>query len=260
MTENIIRIENITCGYGSENVLEKVSLSIDEGSVLGIIGPNGAGKTTLLRAMTKMIPLKTGRVFCCDRDVSGMDPLAIARIVSCVTQVRELPLYKAKVNDIVVLGRVPHFGSFQWRVSRRDMEIVGEAMRLTETYELKDRTLDELSGGERQRVFIARAVAQEPRILLLDEPTMNLDIAHSIGIFGIISKLKEKRPLTALCVLHDINLASRYCERLVILKDGRLACDGTPGQVVTKENIDSVYTTDITVCKTAGADNPQILY
>lgn len=260
MKNRILCVKNVVCGYGRREVLRDINLCIERGEVLGIIGPNGSGKTTLLRAVSHSISLQSGSIEYNGRLICNMSRKQIAQKIAFVLQSHEHVFAKMTVEQMVALGRIPHFTRFQWAISEKDISAVEEAMRTTDVLHLKDRGMDKLSGGEMQRVFLARALAQEPELLLLDEPTMHLDISHAIEIFKIITRLMEDKKTTVLCVMHDLNLASRYCKRLVMIHKGEIVHEGTPGDVIKRENISQIYSADVNIYTGDLSTTPQILY
>lgn len=208
-----------------------------EPGVVGIIGSNGAGKSTLLRCINHVLTPKNGAVYLEGQKTNDMDVVEIARNFGYVPQ--EFPItFQATVFDTVLMGRRP-FSS--WRISRDDVEIAGEAIRILNLEELALRSHSELSGGQQQRVLIARALAQQSRILLLDEPTSKLDIKHQLEVMEVIRSLVDERGLLSILVIHDLNLASRYSDQLIMLKGGKIFAAGDPVSVLTKENIRAVY-------------------
>ena len=203
-------------------MLNGISLAIDRGEIAGIIGPNGSGKTTLLKLLSKVLKQESGSIRLMGRDLASMKHKEIARIVGVVPQGTSIA-FSFTVREVVLMGRSPHLGILQME-QEADLKIADNAMGLTDTLELADRNIDELSGGECQRVIIARALAQEPKIMLLDEPTSYLDINHQLEIFDLIKRLNKERDLTVVIVSHDLNMAAEYCDRLILLKDGMKEC------------------------------------
>ena len=234
-----IRVLGVDCYYDSFQALENVSFEVREGDFLGIIGPNGAGKTTLLRCITKILKPKVGAIFLDEKDVLEMGREEIAKNVSVVPQ--DSPLtFPFTVLDIVLMGRTPHLGRLAHE-TKKDLRIAKAAMKLTKVSHFADRTINELSGGERQRVVIAKALAQEPKALLLDEPTLHLDINHQLEILELIKGLNKREKLTVLAVFHDLNLAARFCSKLLLLNSGKIHSIGSVEDVLTPGNIEAVY-------------------
>ncbi len=241
----MITVEDCSCGYGKEVVLKDISFEVRRGQFLGLIGPNGSGKTTLIRAMSGLLSPQKG-VICLDgKTIADMPRRQLATKVAVVTQSPE-GAAPFSVEEFVLLGRVPHWSRFQLLETRKDVGIAERAMSLARVDHLSGRRLEELSGGERQLVHLARALAQEPDLLLLDEPTAHLDIGHQVQIMRLLEEL-NREGLTIVAVLHDLNLASLYCETVVLLSKGRLHSAGHPKEVLSEGIINEVYETSIIV-------------
>jgi iron complex transport system ATP-binding protein len=231
--------------YGIIIAIDDVSLSLESGEFVGILGPNGSGKTTLLRVLAGAIKPSGGNVLLDGEDIHKMRPKSVAGKIAVVPQNGHMP-FPFSVFEMVMMGREPHMTRFS-RESPRDVEIVSQAMAATGVAHLAGRSVLELSYGERQRVVVARALAQEPGILLLDEPTSHLDPGYRMEIMDVFKSLSSRRNIGVLAVLHDVNLASQYADRLIMLKQGRKVADGIPREVVTKEILESVYRVDAIV-------------
>ena len=230
-----ISAENLHYEVDARALLDGVDLNADRGQLVGLIGPNGAGKTTLLRAIAGILSYSEGVVLLEGSDLKSATPRNIARTLALVPQIAPYTQGFTAV-ELVLMGRYPHMGRLQIE-GKQDNLIARKAMRLTETEQFSERTLDTLSGGERQRIFVSRALAQQPRILLLDEPTSNLDILHQLKVIGLVRKLVDGG-LTAIAAIHDLQMAARYCDRLVLMKDGRVLAQGAPEAVLTPEHIE----------------------
>ncbi len=243
----LFRLEVKELSYQSqgEPVLQDVSLSVAPGEVVGLVGPNGAGKTTLIRAVSGLVAPSEGVVRLDDALLSRMDLRDIARLVAHVPQTTTID-FGFTCLEVVLMGRYPHLGRLNIE-GERDYKIAHEAMKFTGTWELAARKVDSVSGGERQRVLVARAVAQQPCLLLLDEPTANLDLAHQLHVFELVRTLAHEHGLGALAAIHDLELASRYCDRLVLLHRGRVVAQGTPQEVLTTERIRQVFRVEAVV-------------
>ncbi|HEY8393832.1 MAG TPA: ABC transporter ATP-binding protein [Thermaerobacter sp.] len=253
----VIEVAGVRIGYEAEPVLDGLSLRVRPGEWLGILGPNGSGKTTLLRAISGYLPARAGHVLIEGQPLSAYTVRERARRMAAVGA--ELPLdVPLRVAEYVALGRTPHLDGWG-REGRRDWQVVGEAMARTGVAALADRPVTRLSAGERQKVMIARALAQEPRILLVDEPTSHLDIRHQLEIMDLFAGLRTRLGLTLIAVLHDINLAALYCDRLVLLREGRVFAAGEPDRVITAENIRQVYGCDVLVRPHPTAGVPQVV-
>jgi len=236
----MIRARNIRFAYnGSGEVLKGVDLEVKRGDFLGILGPNGSGKTTLLRIISGTARQSEGSVLLEGRDMRKVRGKDIAKKIAVVHQENDLG-FDYTVDEVVSMGRYPHIGRFQFNEKGGEKAVRG-AMELTGTLELRGKSMTTLSGGERQRVIIARALAQEPRLLLLDEPTKNLDVRHSLDILGLIGRWNRENGLTVVMVLHDLDLAARYCSSLLLLKEGRVAGQGSVEDVMTPDRIEEVF-------------------
>lgn len=235
----IIECKNITVEYYQKRVLDGISFTIFKGEFVGIIGPNGAGKTTLFKIITGVKKAKSGEAFLKGRLLIEFSRKEIASIVAVVPQSTFIPPLFT-VEDVIYTGRYCKRKS-RFFESEEDKKVVIDAMSKTDTLKLKERFVSELSGGERQEVLIARALAQEPEILLLDEPISNLDIHHQIKLLNLIDILICENELTGVMVIHDLNLASRFCDRLILLNNGKIECIGRPEEVLKPEVIDKVY-------------------
>lgn len=254
--EMLLEVKNLTCGYGSRAVLREINFQMEGGELLGIIGPNGSGKTTLLRAITRVIKPIKGQIFFEGKDIREISHKELAREIAVVSQDPEMGWIG--VEEYVLLGRIPHFGELQFLEKKEDFEIARKWMDLTDTFRLRGRLLGELSGGERQLVHLARALTQEPRLLLLDEPTAHLDITHQVAILDLIRRLNREFGLTVVMVLHDLNLASEYCERLIIIHEGQIKCDGRPEEVLSYSLIEEVYSTLVVVGRNPVTEKPYL--
>lgn len=230
----ILKASALTFEVDGKRMIDNVSLCVLPGEILGIIGANGAGKTTLLRMLSAITKPKSGSIMIDSRSVSDMPVREIAQNVALVPQIPGFT-YGFTCLEVVMMGRYPFMGRLQVE-SETDKKIVQEAMRTTDTWQFADRLVTTLSGGERQRVFLARALAQQPKVMLLDEPTANLDINHQIKMFEIVKSLTASG-MSAIAAIHDISLAARYCNRLLILSRGSMLAVGAPDVVLTTENI-----------------------
>ncbi len=234
-----IEFNEVSLGYRHHRVLEKISFNVMPGEIVGLIGPNGSGKSTVIRALTRIINPIHGQILVDGQDICRIERTKLAKIIGVVPQ---LPLLPSAFTgfEIVLMGRNPHLSLFAHE-SQEDIEIAWRAMAMTGTQELARRNVGELSGGQIQSLLIARVLAQETSAILLDEPTANLDIGRQIESLDLVKRLCRERNLTVLSALHDLNLASQYCNRLVLINEGRLYKQGNPIEVVTAENIAAVY-------------------
>lgn len=244
--DNVLEVRDLFCGYGRADVLKGIDLVIRKGEILGIVGPNGAGKTTLFRVIAKIIEPKRGSILIEEIDIKSLTQREIAKYMAFVTQNLEVDPTMS-VLDFVLLGRIPHRRPYQFFEDRNDMLSAEEALRATDLFHLKEKPLSCLSGGERQLAQISKALAQDPKILLLDEPLSHLDIAHAVRILNLLKKLNREDSLTEIVILHDLNLASEFCDRLVLLSDGKIVKDGSPKEVLRFDLIEHVYGTPVIV-------------
>lgn len=237
--------------------MSEVNLEIAGGEFVGIIGPNGSGKTTLLRAVSKVLKPSSGKVFIGGKNLFEISSRELACEVGVVPQ-ETAPAFDFTVREIVLMGRSPHLKRLQIE-STEDFTIVEESMRQTGTLELADRQFAALSGGERQRVVVARALAQQPNVILLDEPTSHLDLNYQFEILGLIRRLNKERGITVIAVLHDLNLAAQYCDRLVMISNGKIQSVGSPEAVLSAENVKKVYGVDVLVQKHPTSGRPYLI-
>jgi iron complex transport system ATP-binding protein len=241
----MLEVLAITAGYTETPVLREVSLTAARGQYLGLVGPNGSGKSTLLRVLSRVLAPSRGQVLLDGVDIYRMPARNLARRLAVVAQDNAVH-FDFTVRDVVLMGRAPHLSRFGME-GPQDYAIAARCLELTRTALFADRPITALSGGERQRGMIARALAQEPEVLLLDEPTAHLDINHQIEILDLTRKLTASHGLATLVVLHDLNLASQYCDHLVLLAEGRVIAAGPPQEVVTESHIREAYGADVQV-------------
>jgi len=228
--------------YRDKKVLDRVSVAVRKGEVLGILGPNGCGKSTLLKNLNRNLSPESGCVLVEGEDIAGMRKKDIARKVAVVPQSNEIR-FAFTVREIVEMGRMPFQESLRGSDSD-DLEIVEEAMELTGVQDMADRMINTMSGGERQRAIIARAIAQTPEIILMDEPTLHLDINMQFEILDLVRRLAKERDLTVVIVSHDLPMVARYCDRMILIHDRRVFAEGTPEEVLTEENMRTVFSID----------------
>ncbi|MFG0228445.1 ABC transporter ATP-binding protein [Achromobacter sp. 413638] len=239
----MIDIQNVSKRYGDSVVVDGVTLALPAGGVTAIIGPNGAGKSTLLSMISRLLPLSEGRVLVEGLDVARADSRELARRQAILRQDNHLPL-RLTVRDLVAFGRYPHSGG---RLTLQDKEHVDRAIDYLELEPLADRYLDEMSGGQRQRAFVAMVLCQDTRYVLLDEPLNSLDMKHAVAMMGTLRRAADELGKTVVLVLHDINFASCYADRIVALKQGRVACQGAPAELVRAEVLSALYALPIAV-------------
>jgi iron complex transport system ATP-binding protein len=241
----MLKLENITLGYGKRRVLSDINLEVAPGELLGIIGPNGSGKSTLIKGICQVLTPRSGRVFIDGRDAATIGRRELARLIAVVPQIATLPETFTGF-EIVLMGRTPHLGLLRYE-SRSDFDIAWQAMEITKTQPFAERRVGELSGGERQRLTIARALTQDPKLILLDEPTAHLDINYQIEMLDLVKDLCKKQNLATVAALHDLNLAAQYCDRLIMLSGGRIHAHGPSKEVITTQHIKAVYGAEVCV-------------
>jgi len=240
-----LRLQDVRIAYGDRLVIDGISFGVRAGEIVGIVGPNGCGKSTLIKGITRVIPVKSGCVYVNDRDVSVMSQDRLARLVAVVPQHASLPEAFTSF-EVVLMGRTPHLGFLHYE-GQKDIDIAMKAMETTDTWHFAGRRVGELSGGERQRLTIARALTQQPQVILLDEPTSHLDINYQIETLELISGLCRRNGLAALAAMHDLNLAAQYCDHIIMLNRGVIWAEGSAAEVVTPDNVRKVYGADVCI-------------
>lgn len=249
-------IRNIALTYGNNKVVDSVSFSVGSGEFFMILGPNGAGKSSLLKLIVGIEKPQSGQIDILGRPKEKYSTRDLAKVVALVAQ--QAPIdFPFTVVETVLMGRSPHLGLLGIE-SEKDYALAEEAMSFTGVAQFADRRLDQLSGGERQRVMIARAICQEPRIILLDEPTNSLDPAHQLKIMDLMERLRQEKKTTVIMVSHDLNLAALYSDRLLLLKNGRVVVIGTPKEVFVPEFIEKSYGCDMLIEKNPVGDVPRV--
>ncbi len=235
----MLAVRGLRAGYDARRVLDGVDLDVARGELVALIGPNGCGKTTLVRAISGVLPFEAGAVTLDGDDVRALSPAALARRIAVVAQGATLP-ERFTAFEVAMMGRTPHLRLLQSE-GRRDAAIVRTAMERADCWGLRDRMVDELSGGERQRVVIARALAQEPDLLLLDEPTSHLDIQHQVETFRLIGRLCREQRLAVVAVVHDLTLAAMFAGRVALMSRGRIVATDVPADVLRPDLVEQVY-------------------
>lgn len=244
--DRLLQAEGVSCRLGDVEILRQVTFQLAAGELVGLVGPNGAGKSTLLRVLGGLLTTGVqGRIALLGRPLSTYSPREVARLIAHVPQATALD-FPFTVRDIVLMGRSPHLGRFQLE-GPRDRTIAEWAMRTADVLPFGGRLVSTLSGGERQRVLIARALAQEPAILLLDEPTSNLDIKHQLALLEMVRSLAHRDGLGVVAAIHDLPLAARFCDRIVLLTQGRVVAAGRPDQVFTPARLAQVFGVEVSV-------------
>jgi iron complex transport system ATP-binding protein len=241
----MLEVRDLTVAYGRLVALRRVSLSLRAGELLGVVGPNGSGKSTLIRAITRLVRPLGGNIRLDGKEVGRLSQRELARWAAVVPQSPYLP-DAFTVLEVALMGRTPHLGLLQSE-GRADLAAVRRALEETDTWQLAGRRVGELSGGERQRVVVARALAQETPLLLLDEPTAHLDMGHQAAVLDLVRQLCRREGKGVLAAVHDLSLAGQYCDRLVMLNEGRIVGEGEPQEVLSPELLASVYGTRVSV-------------
>ena len=230
-------IKEVSFSYGSFPVLHGLSMEVGDGEVVSVVGPNGSGKSTLLRCAARVLKPRRGVIYLDGKEIAALNGSELAKRLGYVPQAAA-EAFPFTVLETVLMGRKPHL---KWGVSRRDLAVVGEILRYMGIEQMADRCLGELSGGQRQKVLLARALAQEPEVLLLDEPTASLDIRHQLEVLELVRDLAQRDRRAVVMVMHDLNLAARFADKLILLKDGVIFAAGRPKRVLTAESISAVY-------------------
>lgn len=253
----MIEVKELKCGYSpGKPVLRNINFRVAQGEIVGVIGPNGSGKTTLLKVLTMIIKPEEGEIFFKGKNIRWMSLKELSQQIAVVSQ--NSPFNFMTVEEFVLLGRIPYFEGFRFFETKHDLDIARECMDLTDTVRFKDRSLHELSGGERQLVVMARALAQKPKLLLLDEPTSHLDITHQVKVLDLLRKLNKKLGVTIIMVLHDLNLASEYCRWLILINNGFIQKQGVPEDVLKYDIIEDSYKTVVVVKKSPVSSKPYV--
>lgn len=256
--DNLIQVKDLSYKYTntSDLAIDNISFDVERGKILGIVGPNGSGKSTVLKLLSGILKPLSGKILLFGNDLSKIKQKMIAQKLAVVPQDGSVG-FPFSSREIVLMGRSPHLGLIESE-KKHDFEIVKWAMEQTNCLAFCERKIDELSGGERQRIFIARALAQEPTVMLLDEPTNHLDLKYQIEVFDLIRRLNQENQITVVVISHDLNLAGEYCERLILLKNGKIADIGTPEQVITEGAIKRVYDADTIVSANPITGSPHV--
>ncbi|WP_104116229.1 ABC transporter ATP-binding protein [Arthrobacter sp. B1805] len=256
-TTDTLSAEDLTLAYDQRVVVEGLSVEVPAGRVTVIVGANACGKSTLLRGLARLLKPAKGTVVLNGSDIHTQSTKAVARVLGLLPQTPVAP-DGISVADLVGRGRYPHQGWFRQWTAEDDAAVAG-ALEATDTLGLADRSVDELSGGQRQRVWIAMALAQQTGILLLDEPTTFLDVTHQIEVLDLITDLNRRAGTTVVMVLHDLNLAARYADHLIAMRDGRIVAEGPPSGVVTQETVSGVFNLDCRVIEDPVSGTPMVV-
>lgn len=251
-----LQIQRLVCGYKDGFQLKGIDLNIPKGAFAGIIGPNGSGKSTLFKAISGDLTIKSGQIALNGKKLSSLSLREKARKMAVVSQFNDA--LDIRVEDYVLMGRMPYRSDFQFFETKEDQLIARKYMRLTNVIQYRNKLMSELSGGEQQLAAIARALTQEPELLLLDEPTAHLDISHQVQILNLIQHLNEETGLTVLIIIHDLNLAGEYCNHLVMMSKGSIHQHGSPHMVLSYQNIETVYNTVVIVRENPVSGKPVV--
>ncbi|RJS61127.1 ABC transporter ATP-binding protein [Bacillus sp. PK3_68] len=255
--QTAFRIEELTAGYDKSIIFDNLSVRIAQGKVTTIIGPNGCGKSTLLKTIGRILKKEKGKIYLQDQDMQQLSTKEIAKRLAILSQSPTAP-FQLKVEELISYGRYPHRKNIN-RLTKKDTEMIEWAMEVTHTLEFRNRELADLSGGQRQRVWLAMALAQETDILLLDEPTTYLDMAHQLEVLNIVQKLNREHHCTIIMVLHDINHATRYSDELIAMKDGAIMKCGSPSTIMTREVLKEVFNIEAKIIYDKELDTPLCL-
>ena len=256
MKSNIL-LENIRFSYGKNCVIKNVNLEIKDTDIVSLVGPNGAGKTTLLKLMSGLLKPSQGKVSVMGQEIAHISPRSRALIVSKVPQNPRLP-QNMRLSEFVMLGRNAHLSLTKWE-SHKDVQIVNKALEVTDTLNLKNRQLGNISGGELQRGMLALALAQDSPVMLLDEPTSNLDLSHQSKVMNLVSNSHDNRQGPTVIGIHDLTLAARYSSRMILISEGNVLVEGTPKEVLTPSNILQAYGAEVAVIPHPEGGSPVVL-
>jgi iron complex transport system ATP-binding protein len=254
--EPILTLRKVGFRYAASWAVKGVDLDVFPGEMLGMLGPNGSGKTTLLKLLDGMLLPHEGEVLVRGKSMVTLKRGDVAKVVAMVAQ-ENFFRFAFSVLEVVLMGRFPHLGRLQFERGK-DLKIAVNALRATHSLELSGRSIHELSGGEKQRVLLARALAQEPGVILLDEPTSFLDLKYKKEIFDLIASLTKEKGLSVVIVSHDIDLVAQYCHRIVMLKNGSVHVTGTPDQVISAASIETVYECAVLVDRNPMTGKPRV--
>jgi iron complex transport system ATP-binding protein len=253
----ILEVSGIACAYDGADVLSDVTVRLQPGDFTAVAGPNGSGKSTLIRAMSRVLRPRLGSALLEGEDLYALPARRSAQAIAVLPQESSLE-FEFSCEEVVMMGRAPHLGRFETE-SERDLAVVRDAMERTSCWELRKRPVVELSGGERQRVLLARAFAQEPKILLLDEPTAHLDLSFQVQILRLVHALRDEKKTAVLASLHDLNLAAAYADRIVLLSKGKIAAAGAPKEVLVESVLRPVFGPEVMVRTHPDTNAPLVL-
>ena len=243
-----INIKNISFSYNSSLVLNDISMTVEKGEFVCILGPNGSGKSTLMKCINNILKVKKGCIYIDETETGKLSQTEIAKKIGYVPQASNGKL-SSSVFEMVILGRRPYIN---WKLREKDKEIAMEAIRLMGIEKLAFRDFNRLSGGEQQKVIITRALAQEPSVLLIDEPTNNLDLKHQLEVLSLISGIKKEKKIAVLMAIHDLNHAARHADKVIMMKNGKIYFAGKPNDVLNSENIREIFEVDVLINEISG--------
>lgn len=252
----MLEVENISVGYGACEVVQNLSFAVREGQITAVLGANGAGKTTLIKSLNGAAPILKGEIRLDGKALRQFSRREIARRLAVVAQETETK-FPITVLEFVLAGRFIHGGVFGWETDR-DLEIARGALEMCDLEKFENRLMNRLSGGERQRVVLARALATEAKILLLDEPTANLDLAHQAQMFGLVRRKCDREGASAIVITHDLNLAAEFADEILLLKKGRLAAKGAPETVLNREILREVFAIEVLLDRNPASGKPRV--
>ena len=252
----MISAKNLKAGYEEKIIIEDLSIRVNKGEVVSIIGPNGCGKSTLLKTLSRLIKPIGGNIYIENKDIKTMKNKNISQKICLLSQHNNAPM-DLTVEELVYFGRIPHKRWYETK-TQEDKEIVNWAIENTGLKKYQYTPIGSLSGGERQRAYIAQALCQKPDVLLLDEPTTYLDISYQLEVMELVRTINEKFDITIVMVLHELNQASKYSDRLIIMKSGSIVCDGEPNKIINKDIIKKVYNIECDIDKDPITNKPRI--
>lgn len=255
--EAVIKAKGLVFGYKDQEVLRQLDIEIPAGAFTAVVGPNGCGKTTFVKQVIKSLKPKSGDLFLFGKPISSYSYKALGKIVAYVPQATEIG-FDFTVEEVVVMGRYAHLKRFQSE-GVEDRKIVEKAMKATGVWALKDKFANELSGGEQQRVVVARALAQEPKLLILDEPISHLDLHHQVELMELIRSLAKEQGITVVAIIHDLNLAMDYSDYVMMMKSGRVHAFGKPQETISAKSIRSIYNLEVCMIENPVTGNPHVI-
>lgn len=255
--KSVIRASQLVFGYKDQSVLNQLNMDIPEGVFTAIVGPNGCGKTTFVKQLIKSLKPQSGELSLFDKPLSNYSHKALGKVIAYVPQATQIG-FDFTVEEVVMMGRYPHLRRFQAE-SQRDKDIAAEAMKATGVWHLRHELANELSGGEQQRVIVAKALAQEPQVLILDEPISHLDLHHQVELMSLIRRLPREKGITVVAIIHDLNLAMDYSDHVVMMQQGRVAYAGPPTETISEASIKSIYNLEVCLIENPITGNPHVI-